>query len=55
MAPQRRPIDEPMLTEEAFLKERWRIYNYDWDMADMETNTEGTFTPYVPQREDLDA
>lgn len=55
MAPARRPITAPMLTEKAFQNERRRIYTNDWDTADMETNTEGAFTPYVPTREDLDA
>lgn len=51
----RRHIDEPMPTEEEFLRERWHIYHCEWDLEDIETNTEGPFTPYFPSRDDLDA
>lgn len=45
----------PIPTQSAFAQERARIYAQDWDVDDINSNTEGEFTPYEPSREDLDA
>jgi len=49
------PPKNPPIPSPNHHKERVHIYKTNWDFKDMDTNTEGAFTPYVPTRDDLDA